>query len=344
MRIGRAWIWPLVIAGLSSLAVACGPDPNPGNPTGTGTGGTGGTGGEGGGGTGGVGGTGGESGGSSTGGGSGDTCKRSECPGVDSPCGVRICDGGACGMLVLLQEGTVLESQTYGDCKRAVCDANGGIMEVEDTNDRFDDGNPCTLDTCMNGATLHINQEAGFSCGNNVKCDDAGQCVRCNVGGPANECQNGNVCVASKNYKDIETLDVAINKCAPTTCKDGTKNGSETDIDCGGSACAPCDVGQACNGALDCAEAVCDQATKTCAAPSCSDGSLNGSETFPDFGGPMCPPNIVVGAACHVPEDCATGVCQGAKCAAATCTDATQNGDESGADCGGSCAAKCIEP
>ena len=345
MRIGRAWILPLVIAGLSSLAVACGTDPNPGNPTGTGgvggvggTGGTGGEGGEGGGGTGGNGG------GASSGGGSADTCKRSECPGVDSPCGVRICDGGACGMLVLLQEGTVLDSQTYGDCKRAVCDANGGIMQVDDSNDRFDDGNPCTLDTCMNGEMLHINQDAGFACGMNFKCNDAAQCVRCNVNGPANECQNGTSCVASKNYKDTETLDIAINKCVPGTCKDGSKNGSESDIDCGGSACAPCEVDKACNGPLDCLEAVCDPATKLCVAPTCNDGALNGTETFPDFGGPMCPANTVLGAACHVPEDCASGVCQAAKCAAPACTDATQNGSEVGVDCGGTCATKCIEP
>ncbi|MDI1446698.1 hypothetical protein [Polyangium sp. 6x1] len=344
MQIGRAWIWPLLIAGLSSLAAACGTDPNPGNPSGSGTGGAGGgVGGAGGVGGVGGGGTGGTAGGSSTGGGSGDTCVRSECPGIDSPCGVRTCDGGACGMIVLLQEGVVLDSQTYGDCKRAVCDANGGVMQIEDTNDRYDDGNPCTLDTCMNGEMQHINQEAGFSCGNNVKCNDAGQCVRCNVGGPANECPNGSTCVEAKNYKDIETLDVAVNKCVPMTCKDGVKNGSETDIDCGGTACAPCDVGGVCNGPLDCIEAVCDPAAKTCSAASCTDGSLNGAETSPDFGGPTCPPTSV-GSGCKVPEDCATGVCQGAKCAAATCSDATQNGAEGGVDCGGTCKAKCSEP
>src|SRR5438105_2395410 len=35
------------------------------------------------------------------------------------------------------------------------------------------------------------------------------------------------------------------------TCTDGAKNGSETDIDCGG-ACAPCADGQGCALATDC--------------------------------------------------------------------------------------------
>ncbi|MRG97279.1 hypothetical protein [Polyangium spumosum] len=350
MRIGRAWILPLVIAGLSTFGVACGTGTNPGTPGGTGGAGAGGMGGAGGvGGEGGVGGgtggAGGGTGGGTAGSGGMNGCgSAADCPGADSECGVRTCNAGVCGMLALKQEGTVLQSQKYGDCTRAVCGAMGEVVEVEDTNDRYDDGNPCTLDTCTGGTTLHINQDAGFACGMNGKCDAAGQCVRCNVGGPSNECPSGNICVASKNYKDIETLDVAINKCVPASCKDGVKNNNESDIDCGGNTCAPCNVDKVCNGPLDCMEAACDTATKTCAAPTCFDSSLNGNETFPDYGGPDCPPNFVTGAACKGPSDCLHGVCQGAKCAAPTCFDATLNGTETGVDCGGSCAATCFTP
>jgi hypothetical protein len=63
--------------------------------------------------------------------------------------------------------------------------------------------------------------------------------------------------------------------CVPTsgggtstaTCTDGIKNGSETGIDCGGSACAPCAI-----------------------APTCTDGIKNGQETGIDCGGPTCGP------------------------------------------------------
>ena len=45
---------------------------------------------------------------------------------------------------------------------------------------------------------------------------------------------------------------------APTsiTCTDGTINGDETDVDCGGS-CPPCGVGEACATAADCESAEC---------------------------------------------------------------------------------------
>ena len=45
---------------------------------------------------------------------------------------------------------------------------------------------------------------------------------------------------------------------APTsiTCTDGTINGDETDVDCGGS-CPTCGVGEACATAADCESAEC---------------------------------------------------------------------------------------
>ncbi|HZS40702.1 MAG TPA: kelch repeat-containing protein [Polyangia bacterium] len=44
-----------------------------------------------------------------------------------------------------------------------------------------------------------------------------------------------------------------------STCMDGTKDGDETDRDCGGS-CAPCDVGKQCKTAGDCTTAACSGA------------------------------------------------------------------------------------
>jgi hypothetical protein len=43
----------------------------------------------------------------------------------------------------------------------------------------------------------------------------------------------------------------------PTTCSDRLKNGTETDIDCGGGLCPGCGGGKGCLTASDCRSAVC---------------------------------------------------------------------------------------
>ena len=49
------------------------------------------------------------------------------------------------------------------------------------------------------------------------------------------------------------------------TCQDGVKNGSESDVDCGGGTCPRCAVGKTCTGRADCASARCDGGTcKSC--------------------------------------------------------------------------------
>ena len=41
------------------------------------------------------------------------------------------------------------------------------------------------------------------------------------------------------------------------TCADGVKNGTETDVDCGGLSCPPCAAGHVCNVILDCSSHIC---------------------------------------------------------------------------------------
>ena len=63
---------------------------------------------------------------------------------------------------------------------------------------------------------------------------------------------------------------------ALASCSDGVRNGGEGDVDCGGSCAAKCTVGKTCAKGSDCASSSC--AAGVCAAPSCSDGILNGAE------------------------------------------------------------------
>ena len=73
-----------------------------------------------------------------------------------------------------------------------------------------------------------------------------------------------------------------------TMCKDGAKNGEETDVDCGGPSCPPCANGKSCLARRDCTSLVC--AGTTCSGDvGCSDGSREAFATVATF------PNI---AAC----------------------------------------------
>ncbi len=125
-------------------------------------------------------------------------------------------------------------------------------------------------------------------------------------------------------------------------CQDGTQNGDETGVDCGGAFCDPCPT---CSDGIqnqdetdiDCGGSIC------LACPTCFDGIKNGDETGVDCGGNTCP-------ACPT---CSDGIqnqdetdidCGGTICPACpTCNDGIQNQGETGIDCGGPNCADCPE-
>ena len=135
--------------------------------------------------------------------------------------------------------------------------------------------------------------------------------------------------------EDCESNVCNVGECAAPTCEDEVQNGGETDVDCGGSECDACDVGDACESNEDCTTGVCGS-EGTCRRPTCSDGVENGEETGVDCGGPECDA-CDVGASCESNADCVTGVCGGSEgtCQNATCEDDVQNGEETDTDCGG---------
>jgi hypothetical protein len=95
------------------------------------------------------------------------------------------------------------------------------------------------------------------------------------------------------------------------TCDDAVKNGSESDVDCGGRDCAPCPVGKQCLVDGDCKSALCDPSSMACV--SCADTVVDGRETDVDCGGPDCPP-CGMGAACMKDRDCASLGCVESVC------------------------------
>lgn len=242
------------------------------------------------------------------------------CPGETNACQTRSCVAGAC-QLVFEAEGKVVSGQTMGDCFRIECDGKGQVRSVVDTQDVPDDGLECTQDACgADGTPGHMSAVQGATCAQNggQVCNGMGACVQCNFNA---NCSGGGFCVNGV--------------CVPPECTDQTKNGNETDIDCGGSQCSPCGTGLGCAAITDCVSQVC--MAGTCRAPTCTDATANGDETDVDCGGPTCPANCADDKKCLVGNDCTSGVCMGGICQMPSCTDGVKNGDETDVDCGSMC-------
>jgi alpha-tubulin suppressor-like RCC1 family protein len=281
------------------------------------------------GGTGGVTGTTSDTGGTAGAGGTGictsggvSCSKPADCPDTGDECIEATCKAGCCGTQNVAAL-TATATQKVGDCRKTVCDGNGGTQVLIDDTD-VDALNPdeCNTFGCDQGGITKT-AKAG-PCASGV-CGDvgtlvAGTCVACNVG---TDCPSG-ICTT--------------NLCIPPACDDTVKNGNETDKDCGGT-CPACANGLLCGSGGDCQSKVCDVGGH-CAAPSCTDGTTNGSESDKDCGG-SCPAKCGAGLACNAGSDCFAGVCAGGMCANPTCFDSAMNGSETDVDCGGSCSAKC---
>lgn len=92
---------------------------------------------------------------------------------------------------------------------------------------------------------------------------------------PLPERQSSNEGGDGAGREDAAGVDVGLGDGAPDTCKDGKRDGAETDVDCGGPTCAPCANGRACVVSRDCAALVC--ASATCNGDiGCADGSREG--------------------------------------------------------------------
>jgi Alpha-L-arabinofuranosidase B (ABFB) domain/Ricin-type beta-trefoil lectin domain-like len=102
-------------------------------------------------------------------------------------------------------------------------------------------------------------------------------------------------------------------------CDDGLVNGDETDVDCGGRACIPCEAAERCLMGTDCGSAICTN--QVCQPPSCVDLARNGDETDVNCGG-SCPP-CSVGRGCEVGTDCASSSCAGSTCTVPQCDGIT---------------------
>jgi hypothetical protein len=132
-------------------------------------------------------------------------------------------------------------------------------------------------------------------------------------------------------------------------CKDGTLNGDETDVDCGGDSCPRCALGASCQEDNDCGEGL-EVCRDTCLTSQCAGACDERAEYELCVDGP--PAECLGGNlptcldTCKQPEDADFVVCvrscfdvcgMETKTCAVSCTDGQANGDETDVDCGGSC-------
>lgn len=80
---------------------------------------------------------------------------------TDADCGpYGECNTGKCEpceycAVVPLPAGTPSPGQSKGDCQIKICNGLGDFMTMPDDGDVPDDGDPCTIDKCVNGAPVH---------------------------------------------------------------------------------------------------------------------------------------------------------------------------------------------
>jgi hypothetical protein len=125
----------------------------------------------------GAGGGAGAAGGKAGAGGHGVACSdASGCPGATTACGHPTCIAGQCGV-AYAQANTVV-ADAAGNCHKATCDGNGGLVSTIDNGDLPVDGNPCTADLCSAGVSSNPKLPAGTICsGDGARsCDASAGC------------------------------------------------------------------------------------------------------------------------------------------------------------------------
>lgn len=168
-----------------------------------------------------------------------------------------------------------------------------------------------------------------------------------NCGGECEPCPLGAGCAASRDCAEGECIDGV---CQEAGCMNGARDGSESDVDCGGSCDKKCVTGQNCNRASDCESGVCQEGR--CLEATCTDGVRNGTESDVDCGADCG--GCEDGKNCRTSRDCLSNDCIDGVCGP-TCADGYANCDrQAEGECEvnlrsdvnncGSCGRKCVLP
>jgi hypothetical protein len=180
---------------------------------------------------------------------------------------------------------------------------DGGLPDFAGPHDMLGGGDMARSASCSNGT--QDGTETDIDCGGPScdRCADNHKCL-----GPS-DCQSNNC---------VEGLCAPINN---QSCADGVRDGSETDVDCGGGSCPQCGNGRSCFQPSDCQSNNCQNGFCSQGA-TCFDGVKNGNESDVDCGGGACPA-CSNGLACFNSNDCQSLTCSNGLC----CGSGTLNCD-----------------
>ena len=267
--------------------------------------------------------------------------------------------GGAPPTGGMANTGGTLSTCTSGtDCATTFCNVNTHQCVATQCDDAAKDGTETDVDCGGSCVSLSEKCPDTANCGRPLDCQSGvctgGTCTApsctdsvqngletyTDCGGGCKGCAPGEPCkIRSDCDLTIANTDCINFICTVPLCNDSTKDGAETDVDCGGGTCQKCANGMKCAVAADCTSNRCaDDGTGTlrCAVPTCSDSVQNQGESGIDCGGTSTCARCGTGQGCTAPSDCTNGVCgSNNTCSAPTCSDSVQNQQETDVDCGG---------
>jgi hypothetical protein len=130
-------------------------------------------------------------------------------------------------------------------------------------------------------------------------------------------------------------------------CSNDEKDNDETDVDCGGTVCEGCEIGEDCELNSDCKSYNCDEDDKVCREAeedpddTCNNNIRDTYEAGVDCGG-VCLTTLGkkcdIGQECQKDFDCESGICVGHECVdEEPCENGKRDGSETDVDCGGRC-------
>jgi hypothetical protein len=247
----------------------------------------------------------GSGGGAATGGGSGGAAavtSSGEVVAASSGSGAFQCDKSlcqypkdtSCGDVVCIAESkcaTVLKptGSPCSDPEHPYCDGSGACVACTPMN-------PCdeasTTPFCSEKLTC-------VACLEDAHCKDNGAYLYCaKPVGACVQCTSDAACAKDGLVCQDFT-------CKTPACKNKTKDGSESDVDCGGT-CAPCGLGKACVMGADCTTGQCDTGTKSCV---CTDQGQCAAGQYCDVGKKTCVNVKSGGSGCGNGYECESNNC-----------------------------------